>query len=391
MSVRPAALKRTSLRLATATTAGALALGALTAPLVGATSTHKAAKHAASKASSDYTAVEKQLSSLEKPPSGVSLLETGSTLLYPLVSAWAQAYKPVHVTTAGTGSGTGIADALSGTVQIGASDAYLPPTDPKNLLDIPLDVSAQQIDYNLKGLAGKTHLRLDAAVVNDMYAGKITKWNDPAIAKLNPGVKLPSETVVPLHRSDGSGDTFMFSSFLAAQDPGGWVNAGGGPNTSVHFPSTPSALAELGNGGMLAGCEKTPGCIAYIGISYLRAALKAGLGDAQLLNGSGNYVLPTPGNINAEVASYKHIPATGAISLINSKTVKYGYPIVNFEYAIVNANQSSSANAKAIKAFLAWGMDPRNGSATGFLTPIYFHPLAPGAMQIAVNLLKQIH
>ncbi len=383
---------RPVVRVATAAAAGALAVSALAAPFAGAAATHKAAPHKKAAASgANYTAVEKQLSALEKPPSGVSLLETGSTLLYPLISAWAQHYSATKVTTAGTGSGTGIADALSGTVQIGASDAYLPPTDPSNLLNIPLDVSAQQIDYNLKGLGGKTHLHLNAAVLNGMYTGQITSWNDPAIAKLNPGVKLPNEKVIPLHRLDGSGDTFMFSSFLAAQDSKSFVASGGGPGTSIKWPSVSTALGEEGNGGMLAACEKTPGCVAYIGISYLRSALKNGLGDAALENGAGNYVLPTPTNIESEVSSYHKIPLNGAISLINSKSVSYGYPIVNFEYAIVNANQSSATTANAIKAFLAWGMDPRNGSAQSFLTPIYFHPLAPGAMQIAVNLLKKIH
>ncbi len=378
--------------LATAAAVGTLALGAITAPLAGAAGVHKAAGHKRAPSSgANYTAVEKQLSALERPPSGVSLLETGSTLLYPLISDWAAHYSATKVTTAGTGSGTGISDALAGTVQIGASDAYLPPTDPKSLLDIPLDVSAQQIDYNLKGLGGKTHLHLNADVINQMFTGQITSWNDPAIAKLNPGVKLPNEKVIPIHRTDGSGDTFMFSSYLDFQDPSSFVAAEGGPGTTIKWPSISSALAYEGNGGVLAGCERTPGCVAYIGISYLRSALKAGLGDAALENGSGSYVLPTPGNIETEVGSYHKLPASGAISLIDSKTVKYGYPIVNFEYAIVNENQSSQATAQAIKAFLAWGMDPRNGSSPKYLTPIYFHPLAPGAMQIAVNLLKQIH
>ncbi|HUZ19963.1 MAG TPA: phosphate ABC transporter substrate-binding protein PstS [Acidimicrobiales bacterium] len=373
---------------ATVALAGALAAGALAAPVAGAATAHAKAKGKPKATANVYASVEKQLSGLEKPPSGVSLLETGSTLLYPLISAWAAHYPATHVTTAGTGSGTGIADALNGTVQLGASDAYLPISDPSNLLDIPLDVSAQQVDYNLPGVKG--HLKLNAAVLNGMYNGTITKWNDPAIAALNKGVSLPATTVVPLHRSDGSGDTFMFTSFLDFQDPSSWVASSGGPNTSIHFPSVPTALAEQGNGGMLAGCEKTTGCVAYIGISYLRSALKAGLGDAQLENGSGKYVLPTPGAISSEVASFQHIPSTGAISLVNSKNAKFGYPIVNFEYAIVNANQSSSTTAQAIRAFLAWGMDPRNGSSSTYLTPIYFHPLAPGAMQIALNLLKKI-
>ncbi len=337
-----------------------------------------------------YAKVEAQLTGLENPPSGQSLLETGSTLLYPLISDWASKYHAVRVTTAGTGSGTGIADATNGTVQIGASDAYLPPSSPSTLLNIPVDVSAQQIDYNLPGLAGKTHLKLDAAVLAGMYDGSITRWNSAAIKKLNPQVKLPSTRVIPLHRSDGSGDTFLFSSYLTFQDPSSFVAKNGGPNTSIHWPSTPTALAEEGNGGMLAACEKTTGCVAYIGVSYLRSALKAGLGDAQILNGSGHFVLPTPGNIDAEVASYTHVPANAAISLVDSKMTKYGYPIVNFEYAIVSEHQKSAATAQAIRAFLAWGMDPRHGSAASFLAPIYFHPLAPGAMQIAVNLLNKI-
>ncbi len=370
--------------------AGRLALAALAGSLsIAATAGAAAAKKPAGKDS--YAALYPRLDKLEKGAgSGVSLLETGSTLLYPVISEWATQYHASKVTTAGTGSGTGIADALSGTVQIGASDAYLPASAPSNMLNIPLAVSAQQIDYNLPGLAGKTHLHLSAQVINDMFDGTITKWNDSAIAALNPGVKLPSTSVVPIHRADGSGDTFMFTSYLAFQDPNSWVPSHGGPNTSVTWPSVPNALAEHGNGAMVFACKQTPGCIAYIGISWLRQALKFGLGDAALLNGSGNYVLPTPGNIESEVASYRKIPASGAISLINSKSVKYGYPIVNFEYAIINTKQPSSSTANAIKAFLAWGMDPRHGSTAKNLAKFYFHPLAPGAMQIAINLLNKI-
>ncbi|HUY06736.1 MAG TPA: phosphate ABC transporter substrate-binding protein PstS [Acidimicrobiales bacterium] len=390
-SVRPSRYQRSLAtrlgRVTLATLAGALALSG-TAGIAGA-STHQSKNSAST--SNPYAKVEKQLTLLEKPPSGVSLLETGSTLLYPVISEWASQYSAVRVTTAGTGSGTGISDATNGTVQIGASDAYLSSSASSNLLNIPVDVSAQQIDYNLPGLSTK-HLHLDATVINDIFDGSITNWNDRAIASLNPGVKLPNMTIVPIHRSDGSGDTFMFSSYLAFQDPTSWVPSHGGPNTSVTWPNVTNALAENGNGGVLAGCEKVPGCIAYIGISWLRSAIAFGLGDAALENGSGKYVLPTPGNIASEVASYKKIPTSAAISLINSKfkSARFGYPIVNFEYAIVNTNQSSAATAQAIKAFLAWGMDPRHGSSDSELTKFYFHPLAPAAMQIAVNLLQRI-
>lgn len=373
--------------------AGTLALAGATALPAGAST----ARAKSSGTTLTYPAVEKQLSALETPPSSkVSLLETGSTLLYPLISKWAAAYDKLHsnisVTTAGTGSGTGQSEALDGAVQIGASDAYLPPTDPKTLLNIPVDVSAQQIDYNVKGIPSTTHLKIDGTLLNDIYAGKVTNWDSSAIKALNPGVKLPDETIVPLHRSDGSGDTFLFTSYQDAQDPKGWVASQGGPNTSVQWPSNPAALAEQGNQGMETGCKATPGCIAYIGVSYLNEAIKDGLGYAQILNGDGNYELPTHKAIAAEVASYTSLPANAALSLIDSSSpaAKDGYPIVNFEYAIVNEHQKSASTAQAVKSFLAWGMDPRYGSSGRFLGPVYFQALSPSAIEVAMSLLDKV-
>ncbi|HVC26341.1 MAG TPA: phosphate ABC transporter substrate-binding protein PstS [Acidimicrobiales bacterium] len=379
-------------RAAALALSGALAFTGVGATIAGA-STTRAAVPAAKSSTNAYGAVESQLTTLENAaPSGVKLLETGSTLLYPVISVWASKYSAVNVTTAGTGSGTGIADATNGTVQIGASDAYLSPTQlaSSGLLNIPVSISAQQIDYNIPGLAKGTHLKLDATVINNIFDGTITKWNDSAITALNPSVKLPNLKIVPFHRSDGSGDTFLFSSYLAYQDSSSWVPKAGGPNTTISWPSNPNALAEKGNGGMAAGCEATPGCIAYIGVSWLRTVVAHGIGYAQLLNGQGNYVLPTPRNIGYEVASYKKVPTNAAISLINSHATKYGYPIVNFEYAIVNTKQPSTSTAKAIQAFLAWGMDPRKGSTSSMLAPFFFQALSPTAMQISVNLLKQV-
>lgn len=385
-------------RVAFATLAAGLAgTLALSAPALASTAhvTHHPAisskKESSKTSSNSYASVESELTSLENAaPSGVSLLETGSTLLYPVISEWASQYTTSKVTTAGTGSGTGIADATNGTVQIGASDAYLPSTHAAGLLNIPVDVSAQEIAYNLPGLSKKTHLRLNATVINAMYDGSITHWNASAIQKLNPKVTLPDTAVIPIHRSDGSGDTFLFTSYVSAQDPNSWVPSHGGPNTSVTWPSTANELAAVGNGGMVQACESNPGCIAYIGVSYLRTSVAHGLGDAALQNGSHNFVLPNSVNISDEVASYHFVPASGAISLIDGRNSRYGYPIVNFEYAIVNENQPSASTAKAIQAFLAWGMDPRHGSSVADLADFYFHPLAPGAMKVAINLLKKI-
>ncbi|MHB1597810.1 MAG: phosphate ABC transporter substrate-binding protein PstS [Acidimicrobiales bacterium] len=385
-------------RVGAAALAGALALSGVTAATAVAAPARASAVGTAARGGLTYPAVEKQLSAIETPPSSkVSLLETGSTLLYPLISVWAAAYGKIHpnipVTTAGTGSGTGQSDALSGTVQIGASDAYLPPTDPKTLLNIPLDISAQDIAYNIKGVPQSTHLKLTGAVLDEIYSGKIDNWSSSVIKGLNPGVHLPNETIVPLHRSDGSGDTFLFSTYLDDQSPkGGWVAAQGGPGTQVQWPSISSALAEQGNQGMETACTSTPGCVAYIGVSFLNESIKDHLGEAQIRNGDGQFELPTHEAIATEVAAYTTIPTNAAESLIDSTSpsAKNGYPIVNFEYAIVNEKQPNAATAQAVKAFLAWGMDPRFGSTGKHLGPVYFQALSPAAIQVSLNLLDKV-
>jgi phosphate transport system substrate-binding protein len=313
------------------------------------------------------------------PASGSqSVSETGSSLLFPLFGTWATGYKSkysnVSITTASTGSGAGISGATAGTVDIGASDAYLPPGDMQktpSLKNIPLAISAQQINYNIPGLSPSTHLKLNGTVLASIYQGKVKTWNDPAIAKLNPGAKLPATKIVPLRRSDSSGDTFLFTSYLSKQDPAWSSSIGFG--TSVSWPTIAGAPAEKGNSGMVTGCKSTPGCIAYIGISYLKKTTAAGLGEAQLANGSGAYVLPTPASVTAAANGFvSSTPANGAISMINS-SVSGAYPIINYEYGIVNAKQTSAAKAQTLQAFLHWAIT--QGNAATDLSPVQFQPL----------------
>jgi phosphate transport system substrate-binding protein len=335
-----------------------------------------------------------QLSSLEAVPSGtVSLQETGSSLLYPLFAKWASGYHGawtnVTITTSATGSGTGISDAIAGTVDIGASDAYLPPADftaHPSLENIPLAISAQQVNYNVTGIPQSTHLKLNGSVLAQMYTGKISYWDDPAVKALNPGVNLPHLAVHPIHRSDSSGDTFLFTTYLSDSAPSDWTL---GYNTTVSFPNVANSAGALKNSGMLSACQATPGCVAYIGISYLAKTTSAGLGEAMLANKSGNYELPTASTIGAEAASFTNVPANGAISLIDGPAAD-GYPIINFEYAIVNASQSDSTKAQAVKSVLAWAMDPAHGSASSYLSPVHFQPLPAGALAAAVSLLNKI-
>ncbi len=314
--------------------------------------------------------------------SKVALSETGATELYPLMNLWAPAYNAkypnISITTGSTGSGAGISQAAAAAVNIGASGAYLSGGDMaahKGLMNIALAVSAEQVNYNLPGIT--EHLKLNGKVLAAMYEGTIKTWNDPQIAGLNPGVNLPATPVVPLHRSDGSGDTFVFTQYLSKQDPDGWGKSPG-YNTTVDFPAVPGALGENGAGGMVTGCAQTPGCVAYIGTSYLDQAAQKGLGEAQLANASGNYLLPDAHSVSAEAAGFAaQTPANEVISLINGPAPD-GYPIVNYEYAVVYANQKDPAVAQTIQAFLHWTVT--DGNSPSFLDQFHFQPL-PASVQ----------
>jgi phosphate transport system substrate-binding protein len=327
-----------------------------------------------------------------------TITETGSSLLYPLMGTWTAAYQKqfinssnapiVTIETGSTGSGTGITDAATGTVNIGASDAYLSSSDLQtypSMLNIALAISAQQVNYNVPGVTAP--LKLNGTVLAEMYSGKITNWNDPAIAALNPGVTIPSTPVVPLHRGDSSGDTFLFTSYLNAQDASGWSSSNVG--TTVTWPSVSGALAETGNGGMVTGCAATKGCVAYIGISYLSKTTAAGLGQAMLLNGAGQYEAPSATTISAEAAAEtSKTPANETLSMINANA-SGGYPIINYEYAIVNTKQTSGAVAEDIRAFLYWTVHTGQ-SGTSYLDAVDFQPLPSSVVTLTDNQIAKI-
>ena len=325
--------------------------------------------------------------------SGKSISETGSTLLFPLFGTWQTAYSTanpsVTITSGATGSGTGIADASEGLVNIGASDAYLSASDLAKypgLLNIPLTVAAVMVNYNLPQVKS---LNLNGSVLAQIYTGKITTWNNPAIAKLNPGVPLPSMNIVTLHRADSSGSTFLFTSYLAAQDPSAWPSSDVG--TTITWPSAPGALAETGSGGMVTGCGSTKGCISYIGISYLAKTTAAGLREASVANKAGKFTQPTTAAITAALASFPSAPSSGATagaeSLINT-SAPTGYAIINYEYAIVKKTQPSAAEASAVKAFLSWILT--SGDSTKNLSTVGFLALPSATLSTAQSLVSSI-
>ena len=228
-------------------------------------------------------------SSPARPPSGVSLAgaagsepaaaprtlsETGSSLMAPLFALWAPAYharfSQVTLHTVSSSSGEGIASAAAGQADIGASDAFLSPATLakySNLVNIPLAVAALMVVYNVPGVAASAHLRLDGTVLARMFSGKISRWDDPAIAALNPAVKLPGTAIVPVHRADSSGSTFLFTSYLNAQDPADW--SGSLIGTTVAWPRKAGTLGAAGSDAIVSRVKSAPGAIGYVGVSYL--------------------------------------------------------------------------------------------------------------------------
>ncbi|HTR93779.1 MAG TPA: phosphate ABC transporter substrate-binding protein PstS [Trebonia sp.] len=322
-----------------------------------------------------------------------TISEAGSSLLYPLAQYWASAYQRSNpgmiVNTKSTSSGKGINAASAGTVDIGASDAYLSSGDVvKNheLLNIPLVISAQTVIYNLPSLGPGTHVNLDGQVLADIYRGTITNWDDPLIKQLNKGVPLPSLTIRPVRRTDSSGDTFLFTSYLSTQDPRWDATIGYG--TRAAWPHVAAGMNATSSTEVLDTCATTPGCVAYNGISFLSQALKDKLGYASLANTVGKPTLPTTAAIQAAVAPFVNLtPPNETIAMIDGPA-STGYPIVNYEYAVVSATQPSAAKASAIRSFLRWALTTGNGS--GYLSKYGFQPLPGTLVALGMRQIAEI-
>ncbi len=317
-----------------------------------------------------------------------TISETGSTLIYPYLQILSPNYTAqwpgICLSPEGTGSGTGISSAESGVVDIGGTDAYLLPSTAAqyNLINVPIAISAQLAVYNLPGIT--THLNLNGTILSMIYQGAITTWNNPLIAAANPGVALPSNTIVPIHRSDGSGDTFMWTS-LCYLSWSGWKQ---GYGTTITWPVGPGAT---GNAGMVTTLSSTPYGIAYIGISYLseieadKALQYAALGDnnanyngtvSSTGVGQANYIMPTAANISADanLALVNLAPPSVAISLIlggvpgatnlalgkggTNATASYPtpYPDTNLEYTLISTHPKSPSHQKWVVNFLEWAL-----------------------------------
>ena len=324
----------------------------------------------------------------------INLLETGSSLLYPLFNLWLPAYHriapEVRITTQSTGSGTGISDAVAGIAQIGASDAYMADAMMRQhpgMLNIPLAISMQMVNYNLPGLNGR-NLKLSGPVLAGIYSGSIRYWDDGQIQAMNPGVHLPHHAIIPVHRTDGSGDTFIFTQYLSFSTPSWSNNVSYG--TTISWPAVPGELGAEGNPGMVTATQGNPYTIAYIGTSYEQAIRRARLGIAALKNRAGQFVLPTSATAKAAAAQMvAKTPKDERISLIFAPGPT-SYPIINYEYAIVNSRQASAASAAAMRKFFTWAMSSSGGNAPHFLNQVNFVALPAPVVRLSAAQVAQI-
>ena len=286
------------------------------------------------------------------PSDSKVLVGAGSTFVAPLVAQWEADYvkspAAVTITYGAIGSGGGVDQITARTVDFGASDAPLSSdqaTACKGCIQIPWSLGAVAITYNVKGLQNKIHLT--GPVIAEIYMGKITSWNDPEIAKLNPGVSLPDTHITPVYRSDGSGTSFAFTDWLTKVSPD-WSNSVG---TSTQ-PPFPTGTGAEHSSGVVAAVEATDGALTYVDLAYVQAN---DLQYALLQNAAGNYPEPGVPSVTA-AAKVGTTNPDGSISLVNPPaSAADAYPDATFTYVIV---PQDSPKASTLKAFLQYAIGP---------------------------------
>jgi phosphate transport system substrate-binding protein len=273
----------------------------------------------------------------------------GSTLVAPLEAEWAQAFDTSTgdvVNYQAVGSGTGITDISNGSVDFGASDAPLSPTQAANChncIQIPWALSATGIGWHIGGLKS---LRLTGKVLEEIYAGQITNWDNPAIKALNKHEHMPSLTITPIYRTDGSGDTYAFTNYLSHVSSAWAQHVGVG--TSVSFPH---GVGGAHNTGVTSLLTTTNGGIAYIAVSYLIAH---GLPAAAIKNNAGRYEYPNLSEIENAARTVKHVPPNNAISIVDPpKSAKIAYPISTFTYVIA---PTTAAQGALLRQFIDYAL-----------------------------------
>jgi phosphate transport system substrate-binding protein len=279
-----------------------------------------------------------------------TLTGAGATFPAPIYQRWFSEYAQAHqvqINYQAIGSGGGIRQYTAGTVDFGASDA--PMTDSMiaavqgNVVHLPTVLGAVVVTYNLPTL-GTTKLQMDGATIADIFLGKIVRWNDPRIASLNPGVALPAADIVVVHRSDGSGTSFVFTDYLSKVSPD-WKSTVGASNT-VNWPT---GLGGKGNDGVTQQVQQLEGSIGYVELVYATANH---LPYAAVKNAAGAFVLPDIGSVTAAAAGARLDATTDFRVSITNAAGRASYPISSFTWLLIKKDNPDAAKAKLIRDFL---------------------------------------
>jgi phosphate transport system substrate-binding protein len=310
-----------------------------------------------------------------------TLQGAGSTLVAPLEAEWAAAWSQTTGNPAPTyqavGSGAGLKDIGEGLVDFGGSDAPLSAstTPCHGCIQIPWALSATGVSFNIPGVH---KLHLTGPVLAQIYLGQITNWSDHRITALNRGTHLPNLAITPLHRADGSGDSYAFTDYLS--DVSRAFRSSVGRAVKPTFPRGPGAQ---GNSGMVTLMQQTRGAIAYIAVSYLIAHR---LPAAAIKNAAGHYEVPNLRNI-ANAAQAGHLGAGNEIHIVNPpKRAKIAYPISTFTYAIVQSSDPLG-NGSLLKAFIGYAL----GAGQSFGPSLDFVPLPSNILRADRAALAQAH
>jgi phosphate transport system substrate-binding protein len=314
-----------------------------------------------------------------------ALTGAGATFPNPIYTKWFDAYAKqtgVRINYQSIGSGGGIRQFIEGTVDFGASDG--PMTDEQirqvggNVAHLPTVIGADVLTYNLPAI-GSTKLKLDGATIAGIYLGEITKWNDARIAGLNPGVKLPASDIIVVHRSDGSGTTYVFTDYLTKVSPR-WSSTVG-KSTSVRWPI---GLGGKGNEGVTQQVKQTEGSIGYVELIY---AISNHLPYALVKNSAGNFVEPSLKSLSAAGAGIPLNEDTDFRVSITNPDGAEAYPISSMTWLLVRPKPTDGSKHKLVKGFLQWMLGPE---AQRMAADLHYAPLPVKLIEIEQRRIQSL-
>jgi phosphate transport system substrate-binding protein len=311
------------------------------------------------------------------------LTGAGATFPYPLYSKWFDVYhqqRGVAINYQSIGSGAGIQQVKSGTVDFGASDAALSDAAlrdmPRRVVHFPTVGGALVLVYNLPGFDGR--VKLTPELLAGIYLNRITTWNDKRIAAANPGVKLPTAPILVVHRSDGSGTTNIFTLYLAAVSSEWKELVGAG--TAVSWPT---GVGGKGNDGVAGVVRQTPGSIGYVELAY---AKQNQLAYAAIRNKAGQYVEPTMAAVTAAMDGVAAQLVKDVRTPIVNSAAPTAYPICGLTYLLVYQDTKDPVRARSLASFIAWAM--KDGQA--YAEPLDYAPLPASLVKVNETTLKSL-